>query len=58
MFFQNSEKFVTVSLKITIYMYLPFIDKTSISLSLSEIVTLNLATYILTILTCPLKVRH
>ena len=38
-------------------MYLPFIDKTSISLSLSEIVTLNLTTYTLTILTCPLKLN-
>ena len=32
-------------------MYLPFIDKTPITLSMSEIVTLNFNMYILTVLT-------
>ena len=56
-FFQNSEKFGYSFIKSDIgYMYLSFIYKNPIMLSLLEIVTLNITMYILTILTGSLKI--
>ena len=55
-FYQNSDKFGCSFIKNDImFMYLLCIYKKPIILSIFKIDTLNFTTYILTILTCPLK---
>ena len=58
-FCQSSDKFCCSFIKNdTMFMYLPYIYKKPIILSLFKIDTLNFTMYISTILTCPLKLRH
>ena len=58
-FCQNSDKFGQSSIKTVImFMHMLYNQKKAVILSLFKTDTLNFTMYILTILTCPFKVRH